>query len=236
MQAETYKILITGANRGLGLFLCKHLLDRGHRVYALLRKESRGIAELKSKYKAHLFIYKADVTDEKQLLQTSEQIKTQTSDLDIIINNAGIHLEHGCPDFPDIDFSVYGPTLEVNAIAPLMVVRKFLPLIRNGQKKLIVNISSEAGSIESAWRESEYAYCMSKVALNMASKILHNRLSKQGIKVLAVHPGWFSSDMGGAEAPITPEQAAFKVAETILKDWHGKKDIYIDSEGKRMPW
>jgi NAD(P)-dependent dehydrogenase (short-subunit alcohol dehydrogenase family) len=72
--------------------------------------------------------------------------------------------------------------------------------------------------------------------LNMASKILHNRLKREKIKVLALHPGWFSSDMGGAEAPITPEQAASKVAEIVLKDWHGKKAIYIDAEGKEMPW
>jgi NAD(P)-dependent dehydrogenase (short-subunit alcohol dehydrogenase family) len=236
VKIDEYHILITGANRGLGLFLCKHFLNKGCRVYALLRKQSSGITELKKKYMDNIFIYTTDVTDEKQLRETSEQIKAQTSGIDILINNAGVHLEHTRPDFSEIDFSVYLPTFKVNAVGPLMVIRNFLPLVKNGRIKLIVNISSEAGSIENAWRENEYAYCMSKAALNMASKILHNRLKKDKIKVLAVHPGWFSSDMGGAEAPITPEQAALKVTETILKDWHGKKTIYLDLEGKEMPW
>ncbi|MBN1797717.1 MAG: SDR family oxidoreductase [Spirochaetales bacterium] len=229
-------MFVTGANRGLGLCLCERFLEKGCRVYALLRKQSNEITELKNKHQENLFIYTADVTDEKQLRETSEKIKAQTAGIDILINNAGIHLEHAQPDFSEIDFSVYIPTFTVNALAPLMVVKYLLTLVKNGQKKLIVNISSEAGSIGNAWREREYAYCMSKAALNMASRILDNRLKKEGIKVLAVHPGWFSSDMGGAEAPITPEQAAAKVAGTLLKDWHNKKSIYIDVEGKEMPW
>jgi NAD(P)-dependent dehydrogenase (short-subunit alcohol dehydrogenase family) len=236
MKTDEYHILITGAGRGLGFYLCECLLEQNHFVHALLRKESTGIASLKKKYPNHLYIYQADVRDEQELGRVFGQIKTKTAGIDILINNAAVHLDSHRPDLAEIDFSVYVPTFEVNAVAPLKVARQFLPLVRSGHKKLIVNITSEAGSIADAWRQSEYAYCMSKTALNMASKILQNRLEKEGIKVLAVHPGWFSSDMGGKEAPITPKQAALKVAGTILKDWHGKKAIYMDSEGKEMPW
>ena len=77
-----------------------------------------------------------------------------------------------------------------------MVIKNALPLLRKGRKKLIVNFSSEAGSIGTCGRQSEYSYCMSKAALNMASQILQNAVKAEGIKVLALHPGWFSSDMG----------------------------------------
>jgi NAD(P)-dependent dehydrogenase (short-subunit alcohol dehydrogenase family) len=185
---ETLKILLSGANRGLGLALSEYFIQNGHKVYALLRKRSPEISTL------------------------------QQSDLG------------------EIDFSVYAPTLEVNAIAPLKVVEVFLPLILAGHKRLIVNITSEAGSIGNMRREREYAYCMSKAALNMASKILDNRLRREGIKVLALHPGWFSSDMGGGDAPITPRQAAFNVGRTILKDRHSRKAVYVDARGRKLPW
>ncbi len=77
---------------------------------------------------------------------------------------------------------------------------------------------------------------MSKAGLNMASKILQNMLIDDKIKVLAIHPGWFSSDMGGKEAPITPDHAANQVAQTILKKWNIDDDIYIDPEGNKMAW
>jgi NAD(P)-dependent dehydrogenase (short-subunit alcohol dehydrogenase family) len=235
-DAERLKILLSGANRGLGLALCEYFLQKNHTVYALVRTMSTEISALKEKYDQGLFIFNTDVTNREQLQEAFRRIKERTSALDILINNAAVHLEQRPPDLGEIDFSVYGPTFEVNAVAPLKVIEVFLPLVLSGNKKLIVNITSEAGSIGSAWREREYAYCMSKAALNMASKILDNRLRKEGIKVLAVHPGWFSSDMGGKEAPITPRQAALNVAGTIVKDWHSRNAIYIDAQGRELPW
>jgi NAD(P)-dependent dehydrogenase (short-subunit alcohol dehydrogenase family) len=233
---NSYNIVLTGANRGLGYFLCTYLLQHGHSVYALLRKENRAVLALKREFEDNLVLLKADVTDQTQLRDAFHRTAGSAAAVDILINNAAVHLEPIPPDLEEIDFSVYAPTFEVNAIAPLKVIAAFLPLVRKGKRRLIVNISSEAGSIADAWREREYAYCMSKAALNMASKILQNRLGKEDIKVLALHPGWFSSDMGGSGAPITPEEAALKVGRTILQDWHGKDIIYLDSDEKQLPW
>jgi NAD(P)-dependent dehydrogenase (short-subunit alcohol dehydrogenase family) len=117
-----------------------------------------------------------------------------------------------------------------------MMIKHALPLVRKGKRKLIVNISSEAGSIGNSWRKSEYAYCMSKAALNMASSILHNDLRREGIKVLAVHPGWFSSDMGGSAAPITPVTAAEQVVKLLLQSFALDGPVYYGPDGKALPW
>ena len=135
-----------------------------------------------------------------------------------------------------VDFSVYLPAYQVNAVGPLMVVKYALPLLRKGQKKLIVNVSSEAGSIGACWRKSEYSYCMSKAALNMASRILQNALKEEGIKVLALHPGWFSSDMGGAAAPITPSDAAEEIVKLVLNPPGLDGPIYVASNGEALEW
>ena len=125
---------------------------------------------------------------------------------------------------------------QANAIGPLMVVKYALPLLRKGNKKLIVNFSSEAGSIGACGRTREYSYCMSKAALNMASRILQNALKEEDIKVLALHPGWFSSDMGGAEAPITPSEAAEEIVKLILNPPGLDEPIFVDSNGETFEW
>jgi NAD(P)-dependent dehydrogenase (short-subunit alcohol dehydrogenase family) len=176
------------------------------------------------------------VTEEKQIDRAYADVKEKIPSLDILINNAAVHLEQHKPGLMDTDFSVYLPTFRINAVAPLMVTRRFLPLLMKGTGKLVVNISSEAGSIGNAYRKGEYSYCMSKAALNMASKILQNSVADDGIKVLAIHPGWFSSDMGGKEAPITPDDAAQTVVETIMRKWDSTGPVYIDPEGKEMSW
>jgi NAD(P)-dependent dehydrogenase (short-subunit alcohol dehydrogenase family) len=123
--------------------------------------------------------------------------------------------------------------VRINSAAPLSVVKSFYPLLGRGSR--IVNISSEAGSIEMSERKSEYGYCMSKAALNMLSKILRNRLAPEGIGVFAVHPGWFSSDMGTSAAPVTPRRQARLLAKTI-DALRGDSPLYFDWTGKELPF
>ena len=179
------------------------------------------------------------MTDEKLIEKVTKEIMQQHRYVDILINNAAVHtsLNNEPPDIERLNFKNILTDFQVNSLGPLKVIKHFLPLIRKGNKKLIVNISSEAGSISNAWRKKEYGYCMSKAALNMGSKILQNRLTDEKIKVLAIHPGWFSSDMGGKAAPITPDEAAKFVAKRILQDWNIKDPIYIDAKnGTSVEW
>jgi NAD(P)-dependent dehydrogenase (short-subunit alcohol dehydrogenase family) len=231
-----YEVLITGANRGLGLALAEKLLAEGHRVHALNRHDSDELLQLQEKYPQCLCRYSGDVSDETSIREALAKVGRRTAALDMVVNNAAIHLEHSRPLLEQVDFSVYLPTYQVNALGPLMVVRYALPLLRKGQKKLIVNVTSEAGSIGATRRKSEYSYCMSKAALNMACQILQNAVKSEGIKVLALHPGWFSSDMGGAEAPISPACAAQEIVKLLLNPPGLDGPVYVGPDGKVMEW
>ncbi|MGA2489605.1 MAG: SDR family NAD(P)-dependent oxidoreductase [Anaerolineales bacterium] len=232
----SYQILITGANRGLGLALTEKLLAGGHHIHAINRRESGELLQLLEKYPECLHCYHGDVSDENSIRQTLETMTGQVDSLDTILNNAAIHLDQSCLSLEQVDFSVYLPTFQVNAVGPLMVVKYALRLLRKGHKKLIVNISSEAGSIGACWRKNEYSYCMSKAALNIASRILQNAFKEEGIKVLALHPGWFSSDMGGTDAPTTPSGAAEGIVKLLLNPPGLDGPIFVDSNGEALEW
>jgi NAD(P)-dependent dehydrogenase (short-subunit alcohol dehydrogenase family) len=235
-QNENLNILITGGNRGLGLAMNEIFLRKGHTVYTIIRKINARLQVLIDTFDNKIHIFTGDVTDENSIKKVISEINKNTAQIDILINNSAVHLDPERLPIEQVDFSVYAKTFAVNSTGPLIVIKHALPLIRKGQKKLIVNISSEAGSISNSWRKSEYAYCMSKSALNMASSILQNDLKEEGIKVLTVHPGWFSSDMGGKKAPITPFEAAEKVTELILQSFDMEGPIYYGIDGKVMPW
>jgi len=228
--------LITGANRGLGLELTRVLLQNGCRVFAINRRESDALLQLRDEFTDGLLLYSADVTDEPAIEDVIRRISEEFDHIDLLINNAAVHMEQSKPALEQVDFSVYLPSFSINAVAPLIVIKHGLPLLRRGDGKLIANISSEAGAIGTAWRKCEFSFCMSKAALNMASQLLQNALKEEGIKVLAVHPGWFSSDMGGPQAPITTQQAAQDVAEQLTKSWPLDGPIYIDPQGKTLAW
>ena len=232
----SYNILITGANRGLGLALTEILLAGGHQLHAINRRESDEVLQLQEKYPGGLRLYPGDVSDESSVRLALEAVAGQVSALDIVLNNAAVNLEQARPLLEQVDFSVYLPTYQVNVVGPLMVVKYALPLLRKGRKKLIVNFSSEAGSIDACSRKSEYSYCMSKAALNMTSRILQNALKGEGIKVLALHPGWFSSDMGGAEAPITPSEAAQEIVKLVLNPPGLDGPIFVAPNGEALEW
>ena len=121
-------------------------------------------------------------------------------------------------------------------IGPLRVVQQFLSLMDKGEMKLILNISSEAGSIADSKRENQFVYCMSKAALNMQSKILHNYLQPRGFIVLIVHPGWMRTNMGGPSAAINSDESAAGIFDLAAREPKPGDPIYIDYRGEPLPW
>ena len=231
-------VFISGANRGVGLALAEQFLKAGFHVFAGNRNTSAEFSALSEKYSKTLTVIPLDVTDMESVSHAAKLVADKLDGLDILINNAAIYPEHNRTSLEETDLSMeyLGKTMDTNAFGPLRMAQQFLPLLDKGQRKLLINISSEAGSIGDCWRDREFSYCMSKAALNMQSKILHKYLSPRGIKVLAVHPGWVRTDMGGKDADISPEESAEGIFKLATKKWSADDAMYVDYRGKPMKW
>lgn len=238
-KTAAHHILITGADKGLGLALVSRFLYGGFQVHAGIYASSDNLQALLQDYGPRLDLVSLDVTDMASIRKAVLQVARLTPALDFLINNAAVYLPNK-PVRPlgelDLTDGHLEETLNVNAFGPLRVTQQFLPLLDRGARKLIINISSEAGSIDSCQRTSEYAYCMSKAALNMQSRILQNYLESRGFRVLAVHPGWMHTDMGGPEADIHPDEAAEGIFGLSMKPWKAGDPMYMDYQGKTFPW
>ena len=227
-------ILITGAGRGIGLEMTAELLAAGHFVAAISRNKSDKLTALMEKYPDRIRFTSADVSNEQDVIRAAEEFGKLGISFTIIINNAAVHLDPERTDLLNVDFSVYLPTVAVNSVGPLIVCKHFLPMLT--RPGVITAISSEAGSIGACWRKSEFAYCMSKAALNMNMKILQNRVADENIKVLCIHPGWVRTDMGGGDATLSTEESASAVLKIILGKQDIKAPMYLDWQGNEMEW
>jgi NAD(P)-dependent dehydrogenase (short-subunit alcohol dehydrogenase family) len=230
-------VFITGADKGLGFSLVQQFLRAGVHVFAGQYQSNSDLSELANSFPQTLTPIPLDVTQLDSVSQAADTVAKLVPALDVLINNAGVMLETRTPLIElDLAHLPLFETLDVNAFGPLRMVQQFLPWLEKGDHKLILNISSEAGSIADCWRESEFAYSMSKAALNMQSKILQNYLKPRGFKILAVHPGWMRTDMGGSDADINAEEAAEGIFNLAVKNWNLDDEIYMDYRAQPMNW
>ena len=168
---------------------------------------------------------------------------TEGKGLDVLINNAGIYNKVSLTDgSPDLILD----NVEVNAVAPFALTRAFLPLLRlstkasTAGKPVIANITSKMGSIDDNTSGGHYAYRTSKVAMNMLTKSLSVDLEPEGIKAVAIHPGWVLTDMGGEKAPLSPESSTSNMINTILRVSRGEigndGKIFLNFDGNTIAW
>ncbi len=227
-------VVVTGAARGLGRCLAEAYLGQGATVFGLDRAKQGD--ELARTYGDRYRPIECDITDEAAVRAAAEVVAGVAGAVDLLINDAAIYREKPFDEVPEFDADLARLTFNVNAVGPLLVTKHFLPLVLAGAGKKIVNISSEAGSISQNWRSREYAYCMSKAALNMQSVILQRRVRDDGVKVLAIHPGWMRTEMGGAEADIDPSESAAGIVAVIARETDPDGHMYFDYTGKPWEW
>lgn len=230
------KVLITGASRGLGFALSKVFAENGHTVIAGARldKCNKNLDNLHRKYPDTVEIADFDVLYETSVANAAKVVEEKFGSLDVIINNAAI-LVGGDKKLEELDINEVSMTLDVNAVGPVRVLKHFIPLICKGKDQVIINVSSEAGSI-STCGTSFIAYCMSKAALNMLNQITNNYLKGRNIRVYAVHPGRMNTDMGAKTAQIEAEESAQGIFDIVT----GKREVscdinFIDYFGRPMP-
>jgi len=217
------KILITGANRGIGLELCRQLANRGDEVIAVCREASEQLNSLNIRV-----IDGIDVSSAASVRGLQNQAGVE--DLDWLINNAGIL---SVENLGSLDYEAMQRQFTVNALGPLRVTEALLSKLGPGSKVGI--ITSRMGSVEDNTSGGYYGYRMSKAAVNMAGMSLSQDLKEQRIAVALLHPGMVATDMTGGRG-VTPEHSAGGLIKRMdalaMKDsgcfWH--------AEGERLPW
>ncbi len=232
--------LITGCDHGLGLALAEKLVLRGYAVAACrVNEKEKRIDTLAGRWPDRMGVYPLDISSDQSVRGLVRSLPFDS--LDLLINNAGIlgHMESGPGD--NLDFDLMQQVMNVNALGTLRVTTALLPLLRKGEDKLIVNISSEAGSISDCERTGWFGYCMSKAANNMQGTLIHNTIRTEGGAVIQIHPGHVATYMRGhldITARITPEESAEGILRTVLDEPHavGKRPLFLDYQGKELPW
>jgi NAD(P)-dependent dehydrogenase (short-subunit alcohol dehydrogenase family) len=203
------KILITGANRGIGLAMTHLYAEQDVRVFATARKlqEATALQELANTHK-NLTLLELEVADDASIAQMALAISQQTDTLDLLINNAGMNGTPGTRGLETITRDALNDMINVNATSALMVTGALLPLLLKSTHARVVMISSQMGSLTYVQHSVNYGYTMSKAAMNMASRVLNAELSAKGITTITVHPGWVKTDMGGENGELAPEESA----------------------------
>ena len=217
-------VLITGANRGIGLEFSKQYKEMGYEVYSVCRKSSDELNGLGVNV-----IENIDVTSDQNLTQLREMLVGKT--IDILINNAGIFLNE---TLDQMDFTQITKQFEVNTLAPIKVAMALLPRLDKGSKMAFV--SSRMGSISDNGSGSYYGYRMSKAGLNAAGKSLAMDLKTEEIAVILLHPGYVQTEMTGFNGDITPDVAASGLIKRIEELSMETTGSFMHSSGEELPW
>jgi NAD(P)-dependent dehydrogenase (short-subunit alcohol dehydrogenase family) len=216
--------LVTGANRGIGLELCRQLAARGDHVIATCRHTSNDLDAL------GVEVYPdVDVSSDKSVNILAEKLKGKT--LDLLINNAGILSSE---DLAGLDFAAIQRQMEVNAYGPLRVTRKLLPNLKSGSK--LVLITSRMGSIGDNTSGGMYGYRMSKAALNAAGVSLARDLAGQGIAVAILHPGAVRTEMTGGHGNIEVADSVRGLLARIDELTLDSTGRFLHASGEELPW
>jgi NAD(P)-dependent dehydrogenase (short-subunit alcohol dehydrogenase family) len=208
-------VLITGANRGIGLELVKRYGAAGHRVFACCRMPAEAfvLSELAGDQE-RVSIHGLDVTDGASVTALAEALADEP--VDVLINNAGANLPMDRQSLASMDYDGWAGLFAVNSMAPLRVLQAFLPHLEasRAEPPRAVTVSSQLGAL-SLDRPAAYAYGASKAAVNKVMRMAAVELKEKGIAVGLIHPGWVQTDMGGPNAAITVDESATGVIATI---------------------
>ena len=230
------RCLVTGANRGLGLEFARQLLGRGARVIATARQPGKAaeLNALAGDHPGRLRVLPLDVADPKSIERLAEELPLLDEDfrLDLLVNCAGVL--HSGERFGSLKPAVLEESFRTNAMGPLLLTQALAPRLADGAK--VANLSSILGSIASLARFGSPSYDISKAAQNMATALLAKALEPRGIVVLALHPGWAQTDMGGSNAPVPVADSVAGLLRVIDAATPADSGSFRDWRGEALPW
>jgi NAD(P)-dependent dehydrogenase (short-subunit alcohol dehydrogenase family) len=225
-------VLITGANRGIGLEFARQYAAEGADVIACCRAPDQAEALKALAKTGKLEVMALDVTSPKSVASLKAALGGRP--IDVLINNAGVGGPRNEPKGA-IDFDAWVETLKTNSIAPMVVSLALHDNLKAGKLKKLVTITSMMGSIANHGGGS-YAYRASKAAVNSVMHGLSKEWAKDGIAVGIFHPGWVKTDMGGAGAPVTPQDSVKGLRAQIARLNAANSGAYLDYAGKEIAW
>ena len=227
-------VLITGANRGLGLGFVKSFLAKNVNVICTTRNipGSKELLECKKMHPNNLEILELDLLGENSENTLSDLLSDKP--IDIFINNAGVGNSN--QRFGVVSSKPWVEVLKVNLIAPLTVTQSIIENIKKGSDKKIYFLSSQLGSIEDNTSGGMYIYRSSKTALNQVVKSLSVDLKPMGITVISLHPGWVKTDMGGPNAPVSIDESIKGMMKVIDATDIRNTGTFLNFDGQGLPW
>ena len=236
--------LVTGANRGLGLELVRQLLGRHCHVVATCRQPGKATAlnTLAGEHPGRLHVLPLDVADPRSRAELVRELPLVTDEesLHLLINNAGVL--RGGERFGQVAPADLDASFHTNAAGPFLLTQALAPWLAEAgndarrEGAVVANLSSEIGSIAQRREFRTPSYAIGKAAQNMGTVLLDKALAPRGIRVVALHPGWVRTDMGGADAPLAAAEAAAALLRTL--DGLGPLDggRFLDGAGHSLPW
>lgn len=228
--------LISGANRGIGLEFTRQLLARGEHVIAACRHPGKATAlnALAGEHPGRLHVLPLDVADPKSRASLVHDLPLVLGDdrLDLLVNNAGVL--HSGERFGHVEEAVLEDSLRVNAIGPFLLAQALAPMLADGGR--IANLSTIMASIANRTEFRSPSYSASKAAQNMLTVQLARALEPRGVVVLALHPGWVMTEMGGAQATVPIPEAVHGLLRVIDGSGPEQSGRFLDWRGEPLSW
>ena len=229
---NAYQILITGANRGIGLEFTKQYAADGWNVLACCRHPQSALdLQALAQANANIKIQPLDVADFAQIDALALQLKDES--IDVLINNAGVYPHSS---FGDTNYDDWAAAFKVNSMAPLKMAEAFVQHISRSQLKKIATLTSKMGSLDDNTSGESYSYRSSKTAVNMVMKSLSIDLKPYGISVVTLHPGWVQTNMGGSNALVSAQTSVTGLRKVIDGLSLATTGRFIAYDGKAINW
>ncbi|MDJ0840552.1 MAG: SDR family oxidoreductase [Acidobacteriota bacterium] len=223
-------VLITGANRGIGLEFVRQYVADGTRIIATCRNPD-GAEDLKA-IAGDVTIFPLEVTDPDSIQALAASLGDQP--IDILVNNAGVYGKKAF--LGNIDYDNWLEVMAVNTLAPMRIAEALLDHVSRSRRKVMAMITSKMGSIADNSGGGSYIYRSSKAALNAAVKSLSVDTMNKGMTCVVLHPGWVQTDMGGPNALITPTQSVSGMRRVLADLTQADSGRFLNYDGSDIPW
>ena len=233
-------VFVTGANRGLGYEHVKQYAEKGWKVIACARnpEQAKELKELQKKHGENFIIEQLEVVDHNRIEELAEKYSDEA--IDILINNAGTTGPMGVPGamgyqkIDSMDYQIWRDILEVNLLSPFKIATAFHNHVARSDKKILIMMSSDLGSVEQNNFGGFYSYRASKSALNIISKGMS--VDWNDVTVIALAPGWCKTYLGGDEAEIEPAESVEQQQEMFEGIAAKDSGKFLDRFGKEVAW